>query len=159
MLRAFERWLDPFPPDEAPPPPMGLARFLWACTRGARRYILMMALLSAAVSIYEAWLFSFLGQVVDLLSTWKVGGVVSDQERHVLWGVGIVLVVSIVLVSLRTLVQHQVLAINLPLRLRWCKARLHAGLCRQASFDGSAINRTHAPSCRTPAPQMPQSDR
>ncbi|MFS0828508.1 ABC transporter ATP-binding protein [Pseudomonas phoenicis] len=124
MLRAFERWLDPFPPDEAPPPPMGLARFLWACTRGARRYILMMALLSAAVSIYEAWLFSFLGQVVDLLSTWKVGGVVSDQEQRVLWGVGSVLVVSIALVSLRTLVQHQVLAINLPLRLRWDFHRL-----------------------------------
>ena len=68
MLRTFERWLDPFPPDEAPPPPVGLARFLWACTRGARGYILAFAVLSACVSIYEAWLFSFLGQVVDLLS-------------------------------------------------------------------------------------------
>jgi ATP-binding cassette subfamily B multidrug efflux pump len=57
MLRAFERRLDPFPPDEVPPPPAGLARFLWACTRGARGYILALALLSAAVSIYEAWLF------------------------------------------------------------------------------------------------------
>lgn len=34
MLRAFEKWLDPFPPDEVPPPPDGLVRFLWACTRG-----------------------------------------------------------------------------------------------------------------------------
>ena len=71
MLRAFERRLDPFPPDEVPPPPNGLARFLWACTRGARGCILLLALVSAAVSIYEAWLFSFLGQVVDLLSTWQ----------------------------------------------------------------------------------------
>ncbi|KPB37711.1 ABC transporter ATP-binding/permease protein [Pseudomonas savastanoi pv. phaseolicola] len=63
MLRAFEKWLDPFPPDEVPPPPDGLVRFLWACTRGARGYILALALLSAGVSIYEAWLFSFLGQV------------------------------------------------------------------------------------------------
>lgn len=95
MLRTFERWLDPFPPDETPPPPMGLIRFLWACTRGARGYILALALLSAGVSIYEAWLFSFLGQVVDLLSNWKAGGGVSAEESHVLWGIGIVLLISI----------------------------------------------------------------
>ncbi|HDS1679263.1 TPA: ABC transporter ATP-binding protein [Pseudomonas putida] len=124
MFRAFERWLDPFPPDEVPPPPVGLLRFLWACTRGARGYILALALFSAGVSIYEAWLFSFLGQVVDLLSNWQAGGGVSAQESRVLWGVGLLLVASIVLVGLRTLMQHQVLAINLPLRLRWDFHRL-----------------------------------
>ncbi|WP_416424326.1 ABC transporter ATP-binding protein [Pseudomonas sp. App30] len=124
MLRVLERWLDPFPPDELPPPPEGLARFMWACTRGARGYVLALALLSAGVSIYEAWLFSFLGQVVDLLSTWQAGGDAAAQERHVLWGIGLVLLASIGLVGLRTMVQHQVLAINLPLRLRWDFHRL-----------------------------------
>ncbi|MDU8357545.1 ABC transporter ATP-binding protein [Pseudomonas syringae group sp. J309-1] len=124
MLRAFEQWLDPFPPDEVPPPPDGLARFLWACTRGARGYILAFALLSAGVSIYEAWLFSFLGQVVDMLSTWQAGGDAAAQESSVLWSIGIILVTSIGLVALRTMVQHQVLAINLPLRLRWDFHRL-----------------------------------
>ncbi|CAI8712534.1 ABC transporter ATP-binding protein [Pseudomonas sp. IT-P176] len=124
MLGAFERRLDPFPPDEVPPPPAGLARFLWACTRGARGYILALALLSAGVSIYEAWLFYFLGQVVDLLSTWQAGGAAAEQESRVLWGMGIVMVTSVVLVALRTMVQHQILAINLPLRLRWDFHRL-----------------------------------
>ena len=124
MLSVFERRLDPFPPDEAPPPPVGLARFLWACTRGARGYIVALAVLGACVSIYEAWLFSFLGQVVDLLSTWKDGGATADQESRTLWGIGIVLVISIGLVAMRTMVQHQVLAINLPLRLRWDFHRL-----------------------------------
>ena len=124
MLRIFERWLDPFPPDEVPPPPVGLLRFMWACTRGARGYILALALLSAGVSIYEAWLFAFLGQVVDLLSAWQAGGAVGPEETRVLWGIGIVLLVSIGLVALRTMVQHQVLAINLPLRLRWDFHRL-----------------------------------
>ncbi|HDS1744332.1 MULTISPECIES: ABC transporter ATP-binding protein [Pseudomonas] len=124
MLRAFERRLDPFPPDEAPPPPVGLLRFLWACTRGARGYVLALALLSAGVSIYEAWLFSFLGQVVDLLSAWQAGGAADGQETRVLWGIAIVLLTSIGLVALRTMVQHQVLAINLPLRLRWDFHRL-----------------------------------
>ncbi|MFJ4052739.1 ABC transporter ATP-binding protein [Pseudomonas sp. NPDC089743] len=124
MLRAFEQRLDPFPPDEAPPPPVGLLRFLWACTRGARGYVLALALLSAGVSIYEAWLFSFLGQVVDLLSAWQAGGAADGQETRVLWGIAIVLLTSIGLVALRTMVQHQVLAINLPLRLRWDFHRL-----------------------------------
>ena len=124
MLRAFERRLDPFPPDEVPPPPTGLARFLWACTRGARGYIIAFAVLSAAVSIYEAWLFSFLGQVVDLLTTWQQGGEAAAQESRVLWGMGLVMVGSIALVALRTMVQHQILAINLPLRLRWDFHRL-----------------------------------
>ena len=124
MLRAFERRLDPFPPDEVPPPPTGLARFLWACTRGARGYIIAFAVLSAAVSIYEAWLFSFLGQVVDLLTTWQQGGEAAAQENRVLWGMGLVMVGSIALVALRTMVQHQILAINLPLRLRWDFHRL-----------------------------------
>ncbi|MCF7544284.1 ABC transporter ATP-binding protein [Pseudomonas petrae] len=124
MLSVFERRLDPFPPDEAPPPPVGLGRFLWACTRGARGYILALAVLSACVSIYEAWLFSFLGQVVDLLSTWTDGGAAAGEESRALWGIGIVLVISVGLVAMRTMVQHQVLAINLPLRLRWDFHRL-----------------------------------
>ncbi len=124
LLRSFERLLDPFPPDEAPPPPKGLASFLWACTRGSRRYIAALAVLSAGVSIYEAWLFSFLGQIVDLLTSWQAGQDAAGHERGVLWGIGIVLVASVGVVALRTLVQHQVLAINLPLRLRWDFHRL-----------------------------------
>ncbi len=124
MLRWFERLLNPFPPEETPPLPTGLFAFLWACTRGSRRYLALLALLSASISIYEAWLFAFLGQVVDLLSAWQTGAVAADHERRVLWGIGIVMVFSIGLVALRTIMQHQVLAINLPLRLRWDFHRL-----------------------------------
>ncbi len=124
MLRSFERLLDPFPPDEAPPPPQGLVSFLWECTRGSRRYLAILAVLSAAVSVYEAWLFAFLGQIVDLLTAWQAGQEASVQERTVLWVTGAVLVASVGLVALRTMLQHQVLAINLPLRLRWDFHRL-----------------------------------
>ena len=124
MLRWFERLLNPFPPKEASLPPKGLFPFLWACTHGSRRYLALLALLSAGVAIYEAWLFAFLGQVVDLLTAWQVGEPASDSVRAALWMVSIVLLASIVLVALRTMVQHQVLAINLPLLLRWDFHRL-----------------------------------
>ena len=124
MFRKFESLVDPFPPQEAPQPPKGFISFVWACTRGSRRYIAALALLSAGVSIYEAWLFAFLGQVVDLLSIWQAGEPAPPQVQAVLWGIGIVLVASVVLVALQTMVQHQALAINLPLRLRWDFHRL-----------------------------------
>ncbi len=124
LFRWFESLLDPFPAEEAPLPRKGLASFLWSCTRGSRRYIAVLALLSASVSIYEAWLFAFLGQVVDLLSTWQAGEPASPDERRVLWGIGIVVGASVGLVALRTMVQHQTVAINVPLRLRWDFHRL-----------------------------------
>lgn len=124
MFRRFECLLDPFPPKEAPLPPKGLLSFLWSCTRGSRRYIALLAVLSAGVSIYEAWLFAFLGAVVDLLSSWQAGEPAGAEERRILWGIGIVMAASVVLVALRTLAQHQALAINLPLRLRWDFHRL-----------------------------------
>ena len=124
MFRWFEHLLAPFPPEEPPQPPKGLFRFLWFCTRGSRRYLALLAIFSAVVSIYEAWLFAFLGQVVDLLSSWQAGEPAPEHAQRVLWGIGIVLVASTGLVAMRTLFQHQALAINLPLRLRWDFHRL-----------------------------------
>jgi ATP-binding cassette subfamily B multidrug efflux pump len=129
LLRRFELLLDPFPPEDPSLPPKGLFPFLWACTRGARRYLGTLALLSATVAIYEAWLFAFLGQVVDLLSAWQTGAAAFTDERRVLWGIGAVLIASVAVVALRTMVQHQVLAINLPLRLRW---QFHRLMLRQS---------------------------
>ena len=119
MFRRFENQLNPFPSENVPLPPKGFFAFLWFCTHGSRRYIAALAVLSAAVSIYEAWLFAFLGQIVDMLGAWKAGEPASAHEQRVLWGIAIVLGGSVGVVALRTLVQHQVLAINLPLRLRW----------------------------------------
>jgi len=124
LLHWFEQRLEPFPAEDPPVPPQGIASFLWACTYGARRYVLALAVLSASVSVYEAWLFAFLGQVVDLLAVWQPGEPAPAQVERVLWSVAIVLTASIALVTLRTLVQHQMLAINLPLRLRWNFHRL-----------------------------------
>jgi len=124
LLRWFEQRLPPFPPQDPPILPDRLLAFLWACTRGARVPLGLLAVFSAAVSIYEAWLFAVLGQVVDVLSHWQVAGEVSAHEMRVLWTIALILLASVVLVTLRTLVQHQVLAINLPLRLRWHFHRL-----------------------------------
>ncbi|WP_440898666.1 ABC transporter ATP-binding protein [Bordetella genomosp. 4] len=123
LPRPIEHLLDPFPAESPAIAPKGLLRFLWACSKGARGYLALLALFSASVSIYEAWLFAFLGQIVDFLADWQTDAI-SAEETRVLWSIGIVLVASIGLVAARTLIQHQILAINLPLRLRWNFHRL-----------------------------------
>lgn len=126
MFRLFEKLLHPYPEAEPALPPQGFAAFVWACTRGLRGYIAGMALLSAAISAYEAWLFAMLGQVVDWL-----GRVPPDEllgaQRPALMLFAAVLLVSIVLVALQTILKHQTLAINFPLRLRWNFHRLMLG--------------------------------
>ena len=67
MFPFFEKLLHPYPEAEPPLPPKGFFAFVWACTRGMRGYIALLALLSAAIAAYEAWLFALLGRIVDWL--------------------------------------------------------------------------------------------
>lgn len=127
MFSWFEKRINPFPEESPQRPPEKLFPFLWSMTKGIRKYMILMALLSAAVSIYEAWLFAFLGQVVDYLSAWKSGTLTqAERTRTLVWIVAVMLA-SILIVALRTTVQHQVLAVNFPMRLRWNFHRMMLG--------------------------------
>ena len=85
MFRWFEKRLDPFPPEEPVEPPKTLVAFCVHYTRGAWPYILVDAVLVAAIAIAEVWMFGFLGRIVDWLSVqnretflategWKLAG-------------------------------------------------------------------------------------
>ncbi len=126
MFRFFEKLLHPYPAAEPTPPPSGFTAFLWACTAGLRGKILTMALLTAAMSAFEALLFAIMGRVVDWLS-----GIAPDQlwaERGAALGwFAFALAASIAVVALQTIVKHQTLAVNLPMRMRWNFHRLMLG--------------------------------
>ncbi|MFT4195331.1 ABC transporter ATP-binding protein [Ottowia sp.] len=126
MLGYFERLLPPYPEPEPGLAPRGFFAFVWSATTGLRGYVALMALLSAGTSAFDALLFALLGYVVDWL-----GGVpparLWAQRGGVLALLAGALVASIVLVALQTIVKHQTLAINFPLRLRWNFHRLMLG--------------------------------
>jgi ATP-binding cassette subfamily B multidrug efflux pump len=126
LFKRFEKLLHPYPEAEPALPPKGFVAFVWACTRGLRGYIGWLALLSAAVSAYEAGLFWMLGRIVDWL-----GHVRPDslwlEHGPVLRVLAAVLAASVLVVALQTIVKHQTLAINFPLRLRWNFHRLMLG--------------------------------
>ena len=126
MLRWFERLLHPYPPAEPAPPPRGVLAFIWACTFGARRHVLLMMGVTAAIGAFEALLFAFLGRIVDWLSHFEPGRFWSEHGDVLLW-LGGVLAASVLAVALQTIVKHQTIAINLPMRLRWNFHRLMLG--------------------------------
>ena len=123
MLRWFENLFDPFPDTPPAMPPRGFLAFVWEGTRGLRHYILAMTSLTALIGAFEALLFNMLGSIVDWLS---------NTPREALWTHAqgkLLLLAAIVLASplavwLQTLIKHQTLAGNFPMKLRWNYHRL-----------------------------------
>jgi ATP-binding cassette subfamily B multidrug efflux pump len=126
LFRRFETLLHPYPRPEPALPPRGFFAFVWACTTGLRRYIGWLALLSASVSAFEALLFWMLGQIVDWIGHAQPASLWQDHGPR-LWGLAAILVGSIAIVAMQTILKHQTLAINFPLRLRWNFHRLMLG--------------------------------
>jgi ATP-binding cassette subfamily B multidrug efflux pump len=126
VLSWFENLVDPYPVEPPKAPPKGFAAFLWAGTQGMRRYLLGMTLLTASIGAFEALLFSMLGNIVDWL-----GAVSPDQlwttSREKLLLLAGVLLLSPLVVWVQTMLKHQALAGNFPMRLRWNFHRLMLG--------------------------------
>ena len=126
MYGFFEKRIPPYPAAQPATLPRGFLSFVWACTQGLRGYVLGMALLAAITAAYEAWLFAVMGRVVDWLTEVEPATLLTEH-RSALWGLVAIMLLSIALVALQTLLKHQVLAINFPLRLRWNFHRLMLG--------------------------------
>ncbi|MCX5464879.1 ABC transporter ATP-binding protein [Alcaligenes parafaecalis] len=118
MLSFFERRLNPYPEQQVETPPKGFFAFIWSCTKNSRGWIGLMTLTSIGLSAYEAMLFALLSFIVDWLPSIEPAQFWSQQGGTLLTIAG-VLLGSVVLIGLHTLVMHQVLAINFPMRLRW----------------------------------------
>lgn len=126
LFRFFEKRLSPYPDAEPVLPPQGFFAFLWACTDGVRGKVAALAGLTALMSAFEALLFALLGRVVDWLSGVAPGQLWAERGGALSW-LAVALAASILVVGLQTIVKHQVLAINLPMRLRWNFHRLMLG--------------------------------
>ncbi len=123
MLRWFENLLNPFPVKEISAPPNSLWPFLWSCTQGSRVFIVVMTLFTALLGGFEAILFAVMGKVVDWLSQTSPDLLWVNERYHLLL-LAAVLLLSPILIAVQTLIKHQTLAGNFPMRLRWNFHRL-----------------------------------
>jgi ATP-binding cassette, subfamily B, multidrug efflux pump len=126
MFKWFENLVNPFPEQAISTPPKSFWPFVWACTEGMRPYILGMTLLTACIGAFEALLFAMMGKVVDRLSG-IVPAVLWDYHKTDLMILATVLSASTLLIGLQTMLKHQTLAGNFPMRLRWNFHRLMLG--------------------------------
>ena len=123
MFQRFEGLVQPYPQTAPPQPPAQFFAFLWQCTQGLRRYLVLVALFTAAIGAFEALLFSMMAHVVDLLGRVKPTEL-WQGHGHTLALLAGILLASVVFAALQALFKYQGLFGNFPMRLRWNFHRL-----------------------------------
>ena len=130
LFRFFENRLPPFPdtPMPLPSPREGLMKFLWACTKGLRIWLLFFMILSAGIGIYEAMLFAWIGNIVDWL------GIYTPQTLWTEKGDMLLLMLAVMLLSpfwiaLSSFIHFQSIQGVFPMQMRW---RFHQHMLGQS---------------------------
>ncbi|MFT6898663.1 MAG: ATP-binding cassette subfamily B multidrug efflux pump [Paraglaciecola sp.] len=119
MFSFFERLVEPFPKDLPEQPPQGLVAFCRYYSKGMWPAIFAVSLLAAVIAVLEVSLFGFVGQLVDWLSVQDRATFVADQASALIWMSLVVLVILPGCVFLQSMLNHQTLMGNYPMRIRW----------------------------------------
>ncbi len=123
MFGIFERFIDPYPPEHPIEPPKGLYQFCRHYVRGIEPYLVLLAILTTCLAISEAMLYGVLGQMVDWLAERETTDFF-EEEWPTLLGMSVfILLIIPSLVLFHSMVIHQTLMGNLPMRVRWLSHR------------------------------------
>ena len=129
MFRWLERLVDPYPTKNLNQPlPTKFFPFVWQAAYGVRRYLLILVLCTAGAASFEAFLYSKIGELVNWLSKSQPDTFL-EQHASNLTLLSIVLLANIFFASAQSLIKHQILYSNFPMRLRW---RFHNLLMKQS---------------------------
>lgn len=129
MFRWFEQRLEAYPEEPPREPPRGLVAFCLYYTRGAWPWIIGMALFTTLIAVIEVSLFAFLGNIVDWLSNQSRETFLANEGWRLSLIAGVVLVGLPGVVLIHSLIIHQTLLGNYPMRVRWL---MHRYLIRQS---------------------------
>ncbi len=129
MYRWFENRLDPFPANPPAQPPRTLFAFCRHYTRGAEKWLLLLGLTTAGIAIAELLLYAYVGSLVDRLGASTPATFLAEEGGRLLWMALLVAIALPATVLLNSLVQHQTLLGNFPMRIRW---NVHRYLLRQS---------------------------
>ncbi|MGN6225092.1 ABC transporter ATP-binding protein [Pseudoxanthomonas sp.] len=129
MFRFFEKRIDPYPAGEPATPPRKLFAFLLHYSRPLLPWLLLMSVLTGAISALEILFFDFMGELVDWLGSADRASFLSTHGSTLLWMGTLVVVIYPLLVLLQSLVIHQTIFGNYPMIARWLS---HRYLLRQS---------------------------
>lgn len=129
MLSWFEKLVDPYPTKDLDKPlPTTFFAFVWQATQGLRPYIALMILCAAGAAAFEAILFSYIGKLVDWLANSTPQTFLNDHQQNLFLLMSILLI-NFFFASFQSIIKHQVLFSNFPMRLRW---KFHNLLMKQS---------------------------
>lgn len=129
MFKWFETRVDPYPKAEPSEPPKGFVAFCLHFLDGTKFWLVVMTITAGLIALVEIILFSFLGNIIDWLSSANKQTFFANEGATLLLMSLVVLVLLPVLSLINTLVIHQTLVGNLPQRIRWMA---HRYLMRQS---------------------------
>lgn len=119
MFRFFESLIKPFPPQTPVAPPKNLFGFCWHYCRGAEVYLLGMAVFTGLIAVLEVSLFGYLGKLVDILNQHSPSSFWQSASSELALMGFIVLIGLPASVLIHSLLMHQTLLGNFPMRIRW----------------------------------------
>ncbi|MBL0372007.1 ABC transporter ATP-binding protein [Rhizobium sp. KVB221] len=129
MFAWFESRVNPYPAEDPSRPPSTLYAFIMHYSKPVAGWLVLMAVVTAAIGVGEVMLFNFLGQIVDWLSKSDPKTFLATEGTTLAYMAVFALVVLPGLVIFQSLVIHQVLIGNYPMIGRW---QMHRYLLRQS---------------------------
>jgi ATP-binding cassette subfamily B multidrug efflux pump len=119
MFSFFEGLAKPFPEQTPEQPPKTLLAFCKYYSSGMWHILLTVSFLSALIAILEVSLFGFMGQLVDWFATRDPSTFIAQEKTRLIWMGLLVLVALPGLVMLESMITHQTVLGNYPMRIRW----------------------------------------
>ena len=122
----FESRVEAYPEAVPLSPKKGLLPFVWSGMDGVRKWIAVLAVMTAGIGIMEALLFQFMGKVVDWLGRYTPEKLFAEKG-WALAGMALMMLLSICWIFIASNVRLQTLQGVFPMRLRWNFHRLMLG--------------------------------
>ena len=122
----FESRVEAYPEAVPLSPKKGLLPFVWSGMDGVRKWIAVLAVMTAGIGIMEALLFQFMGKVVDWLGRYT-SETLFAEKGWALAGMALMMLFSICWIFIASNVRLQTLQGVFPMRLRWNFHRLMLG--------------------------------
>ena len=125
MFSFFERLTQAFPNKPLHAPPKNLVGFIHYYTSGMWPVLMVVSILSAIVAVLEVSLFGFMGQLVDWFSVAERDTFWATYGRELIWMGLLVLILLPSVVILESLITHQSVMGNYPMRIRCSQIQIY----------------------------------
>jgi len=129
MFSYFENLINPYPSETPKRSPDTLLAFFWHYTRSCWKILAIMTFVVAVFSVVEVYLFAFLGNIIDWLSTADRETFLANEGVKLLLMLVIILLALPALSILHSLLMHQAILGNYGMIMRW---QMHRYLLRQS---------------------------